>query len=332
MKLDVFDFKESGKVTIEFLREKKVTSLDFFDLIEAVYIDFCQKLDAEFPIDKISYDAIYLYKLCKTDETDSDKSRRFLARHLKKLKEFMEINISEFNISEFKVFAKDTNAKSWLCFVPDESSGKKRNEYFPQLNLIEPITAQNSKDSFCIEYRVSQLQDTPRFAKPFESFKFDGITRWTPAFFIALTYIAFIVLLFSSTGWLPKDWLSTSIIIFSMFGFVIYLFLPYFKLLDRSIVQAPQWLLRINRYSAQIELVNTGKKRKDGKVIREIRTVVYEGICPICQGKVDVIQSGKEFHQRLIGQCQEARYEHLFSFDHISKKGGPLRFNGIYKM
>ncbi|MGV2872677.1 hypothetical protein [Colwellia sp. E150_009] len=31
-------------------------------------------------------------------------------------------------------------------------------------------------------------------------------------------------------------------------------------------------------------------------VIREIRTVVYEGIFPICQGKVDVIQSGKEFH------------------------------------
>jgi len=110
-----------------------------------------------------------------------------------------------------------------------------------------------------------------------------------------------------------------------LFGLVVYLFLPYFKLLDRSIVQAPQLLLRLNRYSAQIELVSTGEKRKDGSVIREIRTVVYESICPICNGKVDVIQSGKEFHQRLIGQCQEARYEHLFSFDHITKKGKLLR-------
>lgn len=101
--------------------------------------------------------------------------------------------------------------------------------------------------------------------------------------------------------------------------------MPYFKLLDCSIVQAPQWLLRLNRYSAQIELVSTGKKRKDGSVIREIRTVVYEGVCPICNGTVDVIQSSKEFHQRLIGQCQEARYEHLFSLDHITKSGKLLR-------
>lgn len=95
--------------------------------------------------------------------------------------------------------------------------------------------------------------------------------------------------------------------------------------MDRSIVKAPQWLLRWNTFSAQLELVNTGEKRKDGSIIREIRTVVYEGVCPICKGKVDIIESGKEFHQRLIGQCQEARYEHLFSFDHITKKGTLLR-------
>lgn len=323
MKLDVFDFKESGKITLEFLKEKKVTNLDYFDLIESAYIDFCQKLDAEFPIDQISYDAVYLYKLCKIDETDSDKSRRFLARHLKKLTAFMESNIAE-----FEEFAKDTDAKSWLSFTSDESGGGKLNEYTPQLNLIEPISAQNSKDSLTIDYRVSQLKDTPKLAKPFANFKFDGVTRWAPAVLIALTYIAFLILIFSISGWLSKAWLSPSIIIFSLFGFIAYLFLPYFKLLDRSIVQAPQWLLRLNRYSAQIELVSTGEKRKGGSIIREIRTVVYEGICPICQGKVDVIQSGKEFHQRLIGQCQEARYEHLFSFDHITKKGVFLRGNG----
>ncbi len=115
------------------------------------------------------------------DETDSDKSRRFLARHLKKLNEFMEKDVSE-----FKDFAKDTDAKSWLSFTSDESGGKKLNEYTPQLNLIEPISAQNSKDSLTIDYRVSQLKDTPRLAKPFANFKFDGITRWAPAFLIAL--------------------------------------------------------------------------------------------------------------------------------------------------
>jgi hypothetical protein len=259
-----------------------------------------------------------LYKLCKTDETDSDKSRRFLARHLKKLNEFMENNIAE-----FKGFTKEKNVKYWLTFVPDESSGKKRNEYFPKLNNIEKVSTET--DISTINYRVSQLKDTPILAKPFANFKFDGLTRWVPALLIALTYIAFLTLISSISGWLSKDWLTPSIIVFSMLGLIVYLFLPYFKLLDRSVVEAPQWLLKLSTFSAQIELVSTGDKRKDGSVIREIRTVVYEGVCPICQGKVDVIQSGKEFHQRLVGQCQEARYEHLFSFDHITKSGKLLR-------
>ncbi|MGB1262493.1 MAG: hypothetical protein ACPG52_06255 [Cognaticolwellia sp.] len=325
MKLDVFDFKVSGRVTLDFLKEKKVTSLDYFHLIESAYIDFCQKLDDEYPIDQISYDAVYLYKLCKADETDSDKSRRYLARHLKKLAVFMEQHSAE-----FEEFAKGKDAKSWLCFVPDESGGKKLNTYFAQLNTIEQAPSQKNIRALHIHYRVSQLKDTPKLAKPFSSFKFDGIARWAPAVFIAAIYISFIILLFSGVGLLPKAWLASSIIISSMLCLVVCMFLPYFKLLDRSVVQAPQWLLRLNKFAAQIELINTGDKRKDGSTIREIRTVVYEGICPICNGKVDVIQSGKEFHQRLIGQCQEARFEHLFSFDHITKKGVFLRESASY--
>jgi hypothetical protein len=148
-------------------------------------------LDAEYPIDQISYDAVYLYKLCKTDETDNDKSRRFLARHFIKLTAFMESNIAE-----FEEFAKDINAKYWLCFVSDESSGKKRNEHFPQLNSIEKTSTEIDTGASTIDYRVSQLKDTPRLVKRFANFKYDGRTRWTPPFLIALTYVAFIVLLF----------------------------------------------------------------------------------------------------------------------------------------
>ena len=289
-------------------------------MIESIFIDFNSQLDAEIPIDNISYDAIYLHKLCKTSETDSTKARQFLARHLKKLAAFMEENIDE-----YAEFIKYKKAKAWLSFISDESSGKKRNEYFPQLNNIEKVSPEICKGTSSIDYRVSQLKDTPKLVKRFVNFKFDGKNRWLIPSLIAVTYIAFLVLLFSSTGVLPKSWLSASILIFAAFIFIIYFFYPYFKILDRSIVQAPQWLLRWNTFSAQIELISTGEKRKDGSTIREIRIVVYEGVCPICQGKVDVIQSGKEFHQRLIGQCQEARYEHLFSFDHITKKGKSLR-------
>lgn len=75
-----------------------------------------------------------------------------------------------------------------------------------------------------------------------------------------------------------KAWLSSLIIIFSMFGFVIYLFMPYFKLLGRSIVKALQWLLRLNRYSAYIELASIGDKRKDDVLFVILERYVMRGL------------------------------------------------------
>lgn len=125
MMLDVFEFQRSGEATIEFLKNKRVNTFDYFYLIESAFIDFKNQLDAEVPIDNISYDAIYLHKLCKSGETDSTKARQFLARHFKKLVSFMEENIDE-----YIEFTKDKNVKSWLSFTADESSGKKEMNIF----------------------------------------------------------------------------------------------------------------------------------------------------------------------------------------------------------
>ena len=100
----------------------------------------------------------------------------------------------------------DIGAKSWLCFVPDGSNGKKRNEYFPQLNNIEKVLPEIGKGTSSIDYRVSQLKDTSKLVKRFANFKFDGKNRWLLPSLVAMTYIAFLVLLFTSTGVLPKSW------------------------------------------------------------------------------------------------------------------------------
>lgn len=60
--------------------------------------------------------------------------------------------------------------------MPDGSNGKKRNEYFPQLNNIEKVLPEIGKGTSSIDYRVSQLKGTPKLEKRFANFKFDGKT------------------------------------------------------------------------------------------------------------------------------------------------------------
>ncbi len=82
----------------------------------------------------------------------------------------------------------------------------------------------------------------------------------------------------------------------------------------------------------QLECVATDKVRKStGRPIRKIQLVSYWATCPICKEKlkrnvrIDVSKGGKEFHNRLIGRCSESPIEHIYSFDHITRIGKPLR-------
>jgi hypothetical protein len=83
----------------------------------------------------------------------------------------------------------------------------------------------------------------------------------------------------------------------------------------------------------QLECVATDEIRKlTGKPIRKIQLVSYWAICPICEQalgrddvRIDVSKGGKEFHNRLIGRCSESPIEHIYSFDHITRIGKPLR-------
>lgn len=99
---------------------------------------------------------------------------------------------------------------------------------------------------------------------------------------------------------------------------IIYIFPPFF---------AP------SRFTeTQLECVATDKIREStGRPIRKIQLVSYWATCPICKEKlqrnvrIDVSKGGKEFHNRLIGRCSESPTEHIYSFDHITRIGKPLR-------
>lgn len=58
---------------------------------------------------------------------------------------------------------------------------------------------------------------------------------------------------------------------------------------------------------------------------REFAVVRHWGICPICSAEVDLDSGGNAFPDRLIGRCNDAPLEHVFSFDPVRLVGEPLR-------
>ena len=57
---------------------------------------------------------------------------------------------------------------------------------------------------------------------------------------------------------------------------------------------------------------------------KSIKASRYTAICPLCKGKVVVKSGGIRHWGRLVGCCEEAPSEHVFSFDHVLRRGSPL--------
>lgn len=58
---------------------------------------------------------------------------------------------------------------------------------------------------------------------------------------------------------------------------------------------------------------------------KSIKAVSYSATCPICGAKLIAKSGGVEFFGRIVGRCDDAPVEHVFSFDHITRQGTWLR-------
>lgn len=94
---------------------------------------------------------------------------------------------------------------------------------------------------------------------------------------------------------------------------------PLLLLGERNIVVAPWWMQSVDDDRL---LERRYPPRYAQKTIKAVR---YTSLCPLCGGKVSVKSGGVEFWGRLIGRCEHAPAEHVFSFDHVTRNGRWLR-------
>lgn len=90
----------------------------------------------------------------------------------------------------------------------------------------------------------------------------------------------------------------------------------FINLPDNRIVVAPLWL-QSEFNDRLIELIKEPN--------RTVIAVHYSARCPICHGKVNAMSGKWEFRGRIVGRCENAPVEHVFSFDHVTRSGKSLR-------
>jgi len=93
---------------------------------------------------------------------------------------------------------------------------------------------------------------------------------------------------------------------------------PLYRLLEDQIIEAPS-LLQLRFIHQHVVLI---KKEAQGKVVRMVR---FTATCPLCGGLVEIHKGRRSFRGRFIGQCGQNPLEHIFSFDHVLRRGHWLR-------
>lgn len=94
---------------------------------------------------------------------------------------------------------------------------------------------------------------------------------------------------------------------------------PLIRLPEDQIVLAPWWLQSDDKDRL---LERRAPPRYQDKSIKAVR---YTAKCPVCGGKVHAKSGGLEFWRRIVGRCENSPREHVFSFDHVTRRGTSLR-------
>lgn len=181
---------------------------------------------------------------------------------------------------------------------------------------------------------VQQAGSSIEYVEEMEVYPIPGLRRplrinvqgWRSVFMIAppaffLTFLAF-------GSWVVLDLWMSDITVRKMFqgtltvsifvGAVAWLVWPLFRLVEDGILAAPG-ILQLN---SRFEHVLVIKKEDQTKVIRMVR---FTGACPLCGGSVEVHKGHGLFRGRFVGQCGRNPIEHIFSFDHVLRRGTWLR-------
>lgn len=102
----------------------------------------------------------------------------------------------------------------------------------------------------------------------------------------------------------------------------------WWRLVRKRVIRAPIWLQPFSLFRGNVfEL----RPEQITPRFTPVKLSRYVADCPICgvegagRSSIRPASGGREFHGRIVGRCQHAPNEHVWSFDHITRQGRFLR-------
>ncbi len=275
----------------------------------------------------MSFSAVHICIKSDNKKENYELAKEFISRHKNNFDKFIKNNLEDIthfcSLNEVKYLPTIKNT--------DSKGGHKTNFYIALTPISESINHKIKLDkkemevNTLIEYSVSQLPKAATWAKPLLDLQISG---WKFYSYLGIPILAFVIaysLLLWNLNALSNTSLVYTIVIGSTLAGLYWLLLPFYEAINKRVGVAPAWLTKLKIVSAQLRYIRTESNRANGKAIRALQLVVYQAKCPICGNKV-IIEKGKHAHKgRLIGVCDESPREHVYSFDHVIKRGQLIR-------
>jgi hypothetical protein len=284
-------------------------------------------VDSGINVKDIMFTTVEMVELLKNN-VNEQQAKKFKADHYNETNTLLE----KVNKLWQEKNESTTYFKLRLADTGEQGGAKNKKHHYLQIvptteikQLSKSKEENDQHNKIDINYEVVQLPKALWYVRPFMSIE---LTKWRlklylliPIFFFIMGYYLFIGSMFTPT--------TENILLFATFISVMVLIWkplwPFFETNHKRIAIAPQWMLRFGQLTGQLESIKLEKLRKCGRPYRKIEFVIYEATCPICSNTIDIYAGKKSFKGRLVGICDESPREHIFSFDHVTKKGKLLR-------
>lgn len=194
------------------------------------------------------------------------------------------------------------------------------------INYISTQVAPQQSSILGIRYICEDIKEPGILAKIFaEGLLLKGWRRYAyisvlliPMLIMLVIALSFVinVAFYDSTNKNQMGPALTNLLVFCTIAYTIY---PMIDLKSKGILLAPWWM----QSDDGERLLEFRKPPRFSE--KTIKAVSYSAMCPICGAKVIAKSGGIEFFGRIVGRCDDAPVEHIFSFDYITRQGTWLR-------
>lgn len=222
-----------------------------------------------------------------------------------------------------------------VAYVTSDGQDKRTKLYGLRcVRLQLPEISEEPTTAVAAVKPVSSPEGSIEYVEEMEIYPFPGfrhpvrinVQGWRSLFMVAPVVIVLMVVFFGL--WvILQVWLSEwpvrkiaqgtfTIVIFV--GILAWFVWPLYRLTERRIIMAPG-ILQLNSRFQHVLVI---RKEDNLKVVRMVR---FTGACPLCGGLVEIQKGYGRFRGRFVGECERNPIEHLYSFDHVLRRGFVLR-------